>query len=508
MSFFLQRDIIKDVNILEQLDKFTTAYKKKPRLYRNKAITLYETRMRKGYVAMTCVMYFVAAILWYLLNILLPYMGNVQVSKSDLARLSRQAFEASYEQVISDEHAKERALLMPTSESTFVRRLKLVEDAQKSIDFLVYDSYDDKGSLYFYSAILCAADRGVKVRLILDGKLGKISGTYKPLEKMLQNNNNIEFYYFNELNLGSPSGLMVLCHDKIMVVDDDKMIVGGANMGLGAYTANYDMEVMITNSSAQGSVGQAKAYYGSMIKSGLVKRRTAKKHDAAQKAAYIAEYKEYYKTMWHDEEVDYDAQGVAVDKVTYLTNPISAQKKAPFILEAVFALAESSQKTTMVTPYALIVDEKIDRLNAAANTNTEFKIITNSLYNTRNVGYAQYYYNRESFLNPNLTLYEYQAENQLHAKMYTFDDRISVIGSFNLDERSAHIDTESVIVIDSVEFTAVVNEYIQSTFVNNSLQVGMNNEYMPGAIEPGIVPKSKAVKYALYKSLNLIIHLL
>ena len=74
---------------------------------------------------------------------------------------------------------------------------------------------------------------------------------------------------------------------------------------------------------------------------------------------------------------------------------------------------------------------------------------------------------------------EYQADNQLHAKMFTFDNRYSIIGSFNLDERSAHIDTESVVIIDSPAFTAQLDDYINDTFVVNSLQVGMNNEYLP-----------------------------
>lgn len=103
-------------------------------LHRKKAVALYETRMRVGYVVKTVVCYVFAAIIWYILAVILPYTVTLNVSAADNARLTRAALSATQTDINRDEAAKERALLMPTSEQSFYRRLRLVEDARKSID--------------------------------------------------------------------------------------------------------------------------------------------------------------------------------------------------------------------------------------------------------------------------------------------------------------------------------------------------------------------------------------
>ncbi len=471
-----------------------------------KVSALGETRISIKYAVTLVVCYLLAAVIWFALGAFLPYTVKIEVSAEQNARLTRAAFSATRQQTDKTESEKERATLMPTSEDSFVQRLKLVENAESCIDFMVYDSYEDVGAEYFYTALYRAAERGVYVRILVDGKLGKLGGTLKPFENILSFHNNVELYYFNTANIFRPEGLLVLCHDKVTVIDNDKMIVGGANMGMGAYTANYDMEVLITN--GKDSVKSAKNYIsGIMANKRLAKRQKTKKCD-------ISAIKEYEKRLikYLNENqncADYENKSIAVDKITFLSNPVSDGKKAPIIFQALMNLAESSKETTIVTPYALLVDDKIDRIRQIAAKSDKFTIITNSLYNTRNAAYAEYYNHRTKYLGSNIELWEYQAENQLHAKIYSFDNRFSVIGSFNLDERSAHIDTESVVIIDSEEFNAVLTEYIEGQFKQNSLQVGDNNEYIASAtVTAGDVPSKKRNKYKLYSIMGVLINLL
>ncbi|MCH5165404.1 MAG: phosphatidylserine/phosphatidylglycerophosphate/cardiolipin synthase family protein [Clostridiales bacterium] len=475
-------------------------------LHRKKAITLYETRMRAGYVVKTVVFYMLATILWYMLAVLLPYTATVTVSAADNARLTREAFSASEAEINRDDSEKERALLMPTSESSFQRRLKLIEDAKSTIDCMIFTAYEQSFSYLYYTALFRAADRGAKVRIIVDGKMGSLSGKLDAMGKILSNHNNIELYYFNKVNIFDPAGLMVLMHDKVTIVDGHILIVGGVNMGTAAYLSNYDMEVMITNSGENGSVGQAAEYFRNMLKSGLVKRIKSKKSDISAKNKYEAEFNKYYaKSEFADKTIDYGTQGVAINKATFLSNPISTTKKSPILLQAVFNLMESSKNSIAVTPYIMLENDKKARLKRIAAKNDEVLIITNSLYNSRNVGYADYYNTREDYLSKNIAIWEYQAKNQLHAKLYSFDGRYSVIGSFNLDERSAHIDTESMIVIDSEDLTAQLNDYIRTQFIDNSLKVGSNNEYLPSdTVKKGDVPAKKKFLYTIYGALGVI----
>lgn len=85
---------------------------------------------------------------------------------------------------------------------------------------------------YCYTALVRTAERGVKVRIIQDGKMGRPDGC-GPAEiaNIIYNHNNIELYYFNGINIFDPAGLATIMHDKATIVDGNKMIVGGANMG-------------------------------------------------------------------------------------------------------------------------------------------------------------------------------------------------------------------------------------------------------------------------------------
>lgn len=480
-------------------------------LNKNKAVALYETRLRVGYVVTTLVCYIVALLLWYALCVITPYMDSVTVSAENAARVMRAALSATSEQQAAAESEKERAALLPTSERSFMLRLNLIESAQKSIDHMVYDTYEEPYSIYYYTALARAADRGVKVRIILDGKMGRLSGDLSKIGKIVRSHDNIELYYFNGINLWKPAGLMVLMHDKVTIIDCEKLLVGGVNMGSSAYLYNYDMEVLISNSGEHGSAGQATQYFERMKNSEFCKRSTAKSFDRAAKAEYEKRFEEFYgKSELAAAEMDYSQTGVPIDKCTFLTNEITGGKKEPIILQALFNLAEGSKKSKWVTPYALLTDKKIKRLREIAQASDEFELVTNSLYNTRNVAYAKYYFSRRDFVSDSIALWEFQADNQLHAKMYTFDGRYSVIGSFNLDERSAHIDTEAVLVIDSPVFTAVVDEYINYEFINNSLRVGSDNGYMPSenGVVAGKVSGGKTFKYLLYGMLGCVVNLI
>lgn len=475
-------------------------------LYKNKAVSLYETRMSRKYIVCVAVCYVIAIFLCYAVGVVAPYVATVTVSERDNLFLTRAALSATEAQKTLPAAQKERALLMPTGEDSFLRRLKLVEDAQSSIDYMVFATFESEYPYIFHGALLKAADRGVKVRVIFDGKSGRLDGKLETIEKLLCEHKNIEMYYFNPTDIFSPSGLMVLMHDKVMIVDGKTMIVGGANMGNGPYLMNFDVEVMITN-GANGSVATATRYFERMIGSDLAKRvKSSGKKDEKTKNKYIAKFDEYFgKSDYANREIDYLRQGTPVDRVTFLSNKITDGKKSPLLWQALCNLSQTSEKSLFVSPYILLDENKKRKMRELAATNDKFTLITNSLYNTRNVAYADYNSTRECYIDRNIELLEYQNKDQLHAKLASFDDRFSVIGSCNLDERSIHIDTESLVIIDSPEFNKQLNDCITKNLIDNSLQVGSDGKYIEKPnVKAGKVPQSKNILYTLCNVMSII----
>ena len=107
--------------------------------------------------------------------------------------------------------------------------------------------------------------------------------------------------------------------------------------------------------------------------------------------------------------------------------------------------------------------------------------LTNSMASSPNYpAFSAYSSQRAKFLATGVEIYEYQSTDSIHGKSCVADGRISVVGSFNLDDRSLYIDTESVLIIDSPEFFAQLNAELDTLFAQ-SAAVGPDNAYLPGS---------------------------
>ena len=82
-------------------------------------------------------------------------------------------------------------------------------------------------------------------------------------------------------------------------------------------------------------------------------------------------------------------------------------------------------------------------------------IMLNSIKNGDNVfASGDYMRNKDKLMDTGIDIYEYEGGTSYHGKTIVIDDNISIIGSYNLDLRSTYVDTELMLVIKSVGFTA------------------------------------------------------
>lgn len=83
-----------------------------------------------------------------------------------------------------------------------------------------------------------------------------------------------------------------------------------------------------------------------------------------------------------------------------------------------------------------------------------YEIITNSQASTPNIlAFSNYYSYRKRFTTTDADICEYQSLSSIHGKSVLLDDDTSIIGSFNLDDRNIHLDTETMVVIKREAFT-------------------------------------------------------
>jgi putative cardiolipin synthase len=127
--------------------------------------------------------------------------------------------------------------LMFRGQDAFLARLALAELAERSIDAQYYIWHGDQTGRLLLAALLRAADRGVRVRVLIDdvGSAANDTGLL-----LLDRHPNVEVRLFNPLALRTTRTLGLLfdfartnrrMHNKSFTVDNQFTIVGGRNIG-------------------------------------------------------------------------------------------------------------------------------------------------------------------------------------------------------------------------------------------------------------------------------------
>ncbi len=366
----------------------------------------------------------------------------------------------------SAETGPDRAMILDDRVEAGAARLYLIETAHETLEISYYTL---RPGIYLdvYAATLFeAADRGVEIRMLLDGMFGTMRGE-RDLRRAFILHPNIQLKFYEPFSLLRPWAWNNRLHDKFMIMDNSMLITGGANIGDRYFIKGsgdditYDRDVLIIcddlNAFDQSVLHQAADYYGylwnhrfSDIPSGRISNR---QEDRA--AAYAEELTDWAAgfRLQHPEQVqfpeDWYDRTVPTNAVTLIHNPIERGWKEPWVWAEITRLFASAEDRIYVqSPYVIPNRQMrpyIEDIQAA-----DVQVISNSVASSPNfpaiAGHANF---RRRVARNVDALYEYQGEGSIHGKSIMIDNRLSLIGGFNIDPRSTFFSTESMLVIDS-----------------------------------------------------------
>lgn len=369
----------------------------------------------------------------------------------------------------------------------FVARVLLAEAAERSIDAQYYIWRDDISGRLLYRALQKAADRGVRIRLLLDDNntrgIDALVGTLNAHE-------NIEVRLFNPFMhrkfraLGYLNDFFRLnrrMHNKAFVVDNQVAVVGGRNVGdeyfgAGEGTMFADLDVLAAGAAAADVSRDFDRYWNSassypaeaIVPAGLpavdleswlrTEPGVAEYRDALAENRLIQRLKSGSLPMeWVPVRLVSDDPAKALGHV--------ARERSMFGgLTAV--LGDVEKELVLVSPYFVPSVGGTDALTALSRKGVRISVLTNSFAATDvsavHAGYVKY---RRPLLNAGVRLFELKREaaaptgkdvgltgssaSSLHAKTFAVDGRRLFVGSFNMDPRSVHLNTEMGLVIES-----------------------------------------------------------
>ena len=397
--------------------------------------------------------------------------------------------------------------LLNRSTQALMSRISLADHAAKSIDLQYYIFQNDAVGRLVAQRLLAAADRGVRVRMLLDD----ISlNDEDRLLAALDAHPNIEVRLFNPFRTRSPSlpskiaqfviegqRLNHRMHNKAFIVDGTAAIVGGRNIGNAYFDADdqtnfRDLDVLTIGPV----VAQASRSFDDYWNSDAAYPVTAFRQAHSAPADLVSAREVLKKDAREFAQSDYaqvaleESPHAAVDdhRIGWFWGPAVLVADEPEKIELKHdepalrigpkiktILDAATTDILLMSPYFVPGKTGSSYLTARAKQGVKVQVLTNSLASTdepaAHSGYAHY---RRDLLEGGVQLYELRPDPgepqpataggtssgvALHAKAAVVDDRYVFIGSMNMDQRSKLLNTEMGVIVDCPDLAAEVVKF-------------------------------------------------
>jgi len=339
-----------------------------------------------------------------------------------------------------------------TAREAAEERVRLLVEARREINAEYFIVGDDAFSLTGLTLLRDAARRGVVVRLLVDARYNKIP---EPVQAHLTDE-GVEIRVYHPFRLCKPRWITRRLHDKLLIVDGERMIGGGRNiespyfdLGRQLDRRNYlDIDLLVKG----GAVETAQEYFMRLWESGEVRRSKA---SAGENKLRRAEERLDGLDSWLQGKIEAEraenSSGpglLAVGDVTFLHDPIGKKGDTPGVGHALLALLDAARSSVVIESPYLVPSRALKRgLKRALERGVAVRILTNSLATTDNLfPQAGYVGEKKALVRSGVELWEATGPECLHAKVAVIDRETVIVGSFNLDPRSEHLNTELAMV--------------------------------------------------------------
>jgi cardiolipin synthase len=315
----------------------------------------------------------------------------------------------------------EKVILVHSGEDYFLRARNIILNAQSEIHLQTYIFENDATGIEIVNALKEAANRNVKIYVLLDG-YGSYSFPKEVMKELMQLGINIRFFspFFSKNNFYIGRRL----HHKIIVADGNIALIGGINIsnnyrGTSAKNPWLDYAVQIESNEIATKLQQfcQNIYF---------------KHKRMQSLKT--------QTVSHlDEETI----------VSILQNDW-LKRNNEIALAYVKSIQKAQKEVVIVGCYFLPGRRFTKVLKKAAKRGVKIKLILSGISDIplmRNATCHLY----SSFLQNNIELYEWN-KSVLHGKVALVDNEWTTIGSFNLNHLSSYASIETNVAITSTKF--------------------------------------------------------
>ena len=402
-------------------------------------------------------------------------------------------------------------LLLGNGLDAYVGRAVLARKAQKSIDLQYYMFHRDTVGKLLIRELLMAADRGVRVRMLIDDMYGDESDD---IWSALDTHSNMEVRLYNPFARGSSKNLQFVTqtrrvnhrmHSKTFTIDNQASIVGGRNIGDEYFEA--DEEVAFTDLDALligpvvSEVSVEFDQYWNNQHSYPITTLTRGIEDKAIPAGALETLRNELNTFYEQEQTlkyrnalnnsafanslrngkshfSFSKAIILHDSADKMDSSGDEGKDELLVSQLAPYIMAANNEFILVSPYFVPGQRGADGICELRNNGVRVRILTNSLVSNDvaavHTGYARH---RKQLLRCGVELYELNeqltrkaeaekftwlpglSKSSLHAKTMTIDKEKVFVGSFNFDQRSLNINTEIGVLFRDPEIASHASQH-------------------------------------------------
>lgn len=407
-------------------------------------------------------------LLYEIVGAIVPFIHTKTVSEDFKKTVSVDKF-------YQDDLLHDRASVVESNQEALDIRLSMFEEAEKSIVLSTFDMREGESTKRILSSLVHAADRGVKVQILVDGMYGLLHMSERSIFYVAGSHKNIEIKFYNIPNPIFPWTINGRMHDKYILVDYKLLLMGGRNSFdyfLGKYpnqSVGYDREVLVYHKSGkkdkESAVTQVREYFKKVWNLSVCD--TVFDSTPKRKEKESADWGKQLTTLYKQEKnnmkiYNFQKETVPIQHAEFVTNPTHIYAKEPYVWYELQNLMKQAEEYVLIqSPYAVFSDDMYQGMEEIANHVPDAQLLINSVAVGDNfVASSDYIQNWGKVYDTGIEVKEYFGSWSAHGKSILVDDNISVVGSYNFDMRSTYVDTETMLVLYGKEFNKELSKKI------------------------------------------------
>lgn len=405
---------------------------------------------------------------------------------------------------------------------SMVARAWLTEYSEKTIDIQYFIFSTDNVGLIACDYLVRAADRGVKVRILVDDIM--VDAEVQDILTFSSHENITVKIYNPGVNLGKNIFEKVekfvtdfesanqRMHNKTFIVDDKVVITGGRNIANEYFDYDHeynfrDRDILLIGKEAKTVKKSFDEFWTSSLSQDIhtLVDNESENTNSENQFEKLHAYANNPENFWPQvrkrieklpetfDNIKKSGNLVWLDSISFISDKPGKNDEESSLIGGGFStfsliklVKNANSSIEIQTPY--LITSKLSRtlFKEAVDRGVKIRILTNSLASTDNVeAFSSYQKDRQALLKTGVKIYEFRPDAEertkvmtgelqqdldykptfgLHAKSMIVDNKITVIGTFNLDPRSANLNTECIVILESEKISKGVLEGMEIEF--------------------------------------------